>query len=120
MIRARDPQSHITKKQIQWHQQENVTYSATEHAFNGYNWECYLCPSNFSSASALNAHLNSSAHKQKAYHCPNSTAACKKDFVTLAALFNHLESEACAFMRFEKVQQRVGTVLQGRKLITLS
>ena len=69
---------------------------------------------------ALNAHLNSSVHKQKVYHCPNTKSKCEKQFVTLAGLFNHLESEACAFMRFEKVQRQVRDVLQGGKLIAFA
>lgn len=30
---------------------------------------------------------------------------CRKQFVALAGLFNHLESESCEYMRCEKVQQ---------------
>jgi hypothetical protein len=63
-------------------------------------------------------HLNSPAHKQKVYHCPNSTRKCGKQFVTLAALFNHLKSEACVYMRFKKVQRQVNHVLRGQKLIS--
>ena len=40
-----------------------------------------------------------------------------KQFTALAALFHHLESESCAFMRFEKVQQQVNDVFQGRRLL---
>lgn len=120
MVRERDPHGTITKKQIEWHQDEDIKYSATTRAFNGSYWECYLCHSGFNTINALNAHLNSPAHKQKVYRCPNSKAKCGKEFVTLAGLFNHLESEACAFTRFEKVQQQVGNVLQGGKLITFS
>jgi len=120
MIRERDPHGIITKKQIEWHQDDKVKYSATKRAFNGSYWECYLCHRNFNTVDALNTHLNSPAHKQKVYHCPSPKAKCGKEFVTLAGLFNHLESEACAFMRFEKVQQRVGNILRGGKRITFS
>jgi galactose-1-phosphate uridylyltransferase len=120
IIRERDLHGAITNKQIEWHQDENIRYSATKHAFNGSYWECYMCPNKFNTVNALNAHLNSPTHKQKVYHCPNSKAKCGKEFVTLAGLFNHLESEACAFMRFEKVQQQVGNVFRGGKLITFS
>jgi hypothetical protein len=39
-------------------------------------------------------------------------------FIALAGLFSHLEGESCAYMRFEKVQQQVSDVIQGRRLIT--
>ncbi|POR35531.1 hypothetical protein TPAR_04237 [Tolypocladium paradoxum] len=120
MVRDRDPHGVITNKQIAWHEEENVIYTATKRAFNGSYWECYICHNEFKTANALNAHVNSPAHKQKVYHCPNTKSRCGKQFINLAGLFNHLESEACAFMRFEKVQQRVGDVLQGRKLIAFS
>lgn len=120
MIRERDPRGVITNKQIEWHKEENVKYSATNRAFNGSYWECYMCHNEFNTAKALNAHLNSPVHKQRAYHCPNAKGNCGRQFVTLAGLFNHLESEACAFIRFEKVQQQVSHVLQPRKLITFS
>jgi hypothetical protein len=35
--------------------------------------------------------------------------------VTLAALFNHLESESCGFVRFESVQRSAGEFLMGRQ-----
>ena len=120
MVRERDPHGIITNKQIEWHKEENVKYSATNRAFNNSYWECYMCHNEFNTVNALNMHLNSPVHKQKVYHCPNSKGKCGKQFVTLAGLFNHLESEACAFIRFEKVQQQVGNVLQGRKLISSS
>jgi Zinc-finger of C2H2 type len=120
MVRERDPHGVITNKQIGWREDEDVKYTATSRAFNGSFWECYMCHKEFNTANALNAHLNSPVHKQKVYRCPNLKDKCGKQFVSLAALFNHLESEACAFMRFEKVQQQVGGVLQGQKLIAFS
>lgn len=118
MVRERDPYGVITNKQIGWHEDETVRYEATSRAFNGSYWECYICHSEFNSSNGLNMHLNSPKHKQKVYHCPNKRGGCGKQFVSLAALFNHLESEKCSYMRFEKVQQRVGTILDGRKLIS--
>lgn len=121
MVRERDPHGVITGKQIEWrNKQENVTYSATHHAFNGSYWECYICHKKSNTINDLNKHLNSLAHEQKVYHCPNLKGKCGKKFVSLAGLFNHLESEACAFMRFEMVQRQVGNVLQGQKLIAMS
>ncbi|KAJ5731802.1 uncharacterized protein N7483_006310 [Penicillium malachiteum] len=103
MMRRLDTQGKITNKQIEWHEEENVEYTVTNRAYNGHNWECYLCHREFGTARALTQHLNSSTHAQKAYHCPNRHG-CRKQFVSLAALFNHLESESCKYMRFEKVQ----------------
>jgi hypothetical protein len=120
MVRERDPHGIVTNKQIEWHQEENAEYSATNRAFNGSRWECYICHNKFMTANALNMHLNSPVHKQKVYHCPNWKGKCEKQFITLAALFHHLESESCGFMRFEMVQQQVGNVLQGQKLISWS
>lgn len=117
MIRERDPNGVVTKKQIEWHGDESASYSVTNRAFNGQYWECYLCHRLFNKARYLEQHLNSSAHRQKGYHCPNLKVKCGKEFITLAGLFNHLESESCGFMRFEKVEKRVGDVIQGRKLI---
>lgn len=115
MIRKHDRGGFITNKQIEWH--NNSQYSATNQAFNGYYWECYLCHKKFQKQPDLNRHFNSQAHKQKVYHCPNVRGRCMKQFTALAGIFNHLESESCAFMRFEKVQQQVNDVFQGRRLL---
>ncbi|KAK2861159.1 hypothetical protein FQN49_004485 [Arthroderma sp. PD_2] len=117
-IREIDPHSRVANRQIDWRNEEDrMWYSATSHAFNGRCWQCYLCHSGFNTINGLNRHLNSSAHKQKVYRCPNSRAECAKEFVTLAALFNHLESESCAAMRFDAVQRGVNDMIMGRRLI---
>jgi len=115
MISERDPNGIITLKQLTWHGSANSTYQATDAAWNGRKWECYLCHRGFVSKVALNQHLNSPVHQQKVYHCPSRR--CMKEFVSLAALFNHLESESCGAMRFEDVQQHAGNVLSGNRLI---
>ena len=112
IVRERDPHGAITLK----HDGTTGTYSATDLAWNGSAWECYICHRCFNSANALNQHANSPAHQQKIYHCPNRQ--CPKEFVSLAALFNHLESETCAFMRFEKVQSSVNGIINSNRLIT--
>src|ERR1700744_216812 len=101
---------------IGWHQEPSVEYQATDQAWNGSAWQCYICQKTFSEKNGLNNHLNSPRHKQKIYHCPNRS--CGKEVVSLAALFNHLESESCAYMRFGQVQEKVGDVLSGRRLIS--
>ena len=114
IIRKRDPSGLITKKQITYGD-SNVTYSATDRAFNGNDWECYICHQIFGKITSLEQHLNSPKHKQKVYHCPNGR--CEKEFVSLAGLFQHLESESCAFMRFERVQKEVGKVFSSNRMI---
>jgi hypothetical protein len=116
IVRNLDPSGRITNKQIEWLEEWSVEYKASNQAFNGQSWECYLCHKNFKAMMDLNKHLNSPTHKEKVYHCPNSK--CDKQFITLASLFNHLESESCAFMRFAKVQTQVHGIVTGRKLIS--
>ena len=90
---------------------------ATGATWNGFNYECYLCHRECSTLQGLNQHLSSLAHSEKLYHCPNRD--CTGQFVRLASLFNHLESESCNFVRFEKVQKHVHDFITGRqKLIS--
>ncbi|BCR97021.1 C2H2-type zinc finger protein [Aspergillus luchuensis] len=114
-VRSRDTQGVITRKLLEWNEDDNIQYKANSRAYNGDYWECYLCHREFNTLTALNQHLNSPVHKQKLYHCPN--AKCRKQFITIAALFNHLESESCAYMRFEKVQRQVQDVFRGGRAI---
>ncbi|CAG7966521.1 unnamed protein product [Penicillium nalgiovense] len=120
VIHRLDPKGIITNKQIERHNEQNIRYYATDRAFNGKNWECYLCRKGFGSMAGLNAHLNSSVHKEKIYHCLNKRG-CGKEFVSLAALFNHLESESCGYIRFGEVQnmhRRLNDAIMNRKMIT--
>lgn len=118
LVRQRDPSGIISNKQIGWVDEVTVEYSVTDRAYNGYGWECYLCHRIFNLRQGLTAHINSPVHKEILYHCPNTRGTCGKQFTTLAAMFNHLESETCSFMRFEKVQERVQNVFMGNQLIT--
>ncbi|KAJ5662774.1 hypothetical protein N7462_011700 [Penicillium macrosclerotiorum] len=121
MVRRSDPHGLITQKQLESHQEKNVEYEATHAAWNGHNWECYLCHKLFKNVKSLNQHINSPTHKQKIYHCPNRRENCNKQFVSLAALFNHLESETCGLLRFRQVQQlqeRLTDSFLNRKVIT--
>ncbi|DAA78039.1 TPA_exp: hypothetical protein A8136_5742 [Trichophyton benhamiae CBS 112371] len=117
-VRECDPYGRVTLKQLEWHPEDNSNYSATDQAFNGSSWQCYLCPSCFKSRHGLNQHLNSPVHKQKVYRCPNHRSQCGKEFVTLAALFHHLESESCSVVRFETVQKGVNDMFLKGKMIT--
>ncbi|KAK1140706.1 hypothetical protein N8T08_009907 [Aspergillus melleus] len=112
-----DPSGFITKKQIEWYPEDSAQYSATNQAFNGSFWQCWICHREFLTVHGLNQHLNSPVHKQNLYHCPNK-GNCGKEFVTLAALFNHLESESCRLVRFETMNQCVNDVVQTGSSLT--
>ncbi|KAK1977069.1 zinc finger protein [Colletotrichum cereale] len=114
-VRQRDPQGLISKNLLDWH--GSPTYRATERAYNPDvdAYECYLCHRHFYALRSLDSHLNSAAHKQALYHCPNRK--CGRDYKTLAGVINHLESESCAFMRFESVQRNVERIVDPRRMI---
>ncbi|KAI0419460.1 hypothetical protein F5X98DRAFT_335181 [Xylaria grammica] len=113
-IRARDSSGLITNQLIEWH--GSMVHHATEHTWNGRYYKCYLCHRQFNALDSLNQHIRSPAHPQKPYHCPNR-AICKKQFVSLAGLFSHLESESCGYTRFERVQQGFQEGVTGKRLI---
>ncbi|KAL4808657.1 hypothetical protein BDV18DRAFT_88337 [Aspergillus unguis] len=115
MVRARDPQGLITHKTIGWKDEENGSSAATAQTWNGTGYECYLCHREFTQLRWLNQHLDSNVHKQQVYHCPNGR--CGKGFAAMAGLFNHLENEACAFMRFERVQKTVRAVFGSERMM---
>ncbi len=52
---------------------------------------------------------------QALYHCPNRN--CRLDFKTLAAIINHLESEACGATRFETVQNKIHNIVSGNRMV---
>ncbi|CAI7650869.1 unnamed protein product [Penicillium glandicola] len=120
MIQQLDPKGLVTNKQIEWDNETNMRYFATNRAFDGTNWVCYLCQRGFSSMAGLNAHLNSPVHKGKIYHCLNKRG-CGKEFVSLGALFSHLESESCGYLRFGEVQnvhRRLNDAILNRRMIS--
>ncbi|KAF9869302.1 hypothetical protein CkaCkLH20_13219 [Colletotrichum karsti] len=114
-VRSRDPNGVLSKKLLEWN--GTLTFTATEKTWNPKHraYECYLCHRHFNKLEYLNQHLNSPAHKQNLYHCPNRR--CGKEFTTLAAVINHLESESCNYMRFNAVQQHVEQVVDPRRMI---
>lgn len=66
---------------------------------------------------ALKKHLESPRHQQSLYHCMKRS--CGKEFKTLAALINHLESESCKMMRFQRMQKSITAVVDPHKMIAL-
>ncbi|KAI4269646.1 MAG: hypothetical protein L6R35_006675 [Caloplaca aegaea] len=106
-----DPNHIFTNKQIGWHQNDSVSASlATDAAWDGYWYRCYLCQNGFRSLSGLNQHLTSPVHRQKIYHCPR----CRREYTALSGLVNHLESESCGAFRFDGSQGGLGFVQQLR------
>ncbi|KUI60318.1 hypothetical protein VP1G_11233 [Cytospora mali] len=98
-VRSKDPHGAISKKLIGWH--DEPTYEANARAWNGRGYECYFCHRLF--------------NQQALYHCPNCN--CGRDFTTLAATINHLESESCGFVRFGNVQRGIGDMISRGRLI---
>jgi hypothetical protein len=112
MISSRDPNQTVTRKMLEY----NTTYEATERTWNGRGYECYLCHLAYTSLAGLNLHV-ASAHKQNLYHCPKRI--CAKEFVSLAGLFNHLESESCGYTKFEAVNSGVNRFFDSGRMIAL-
>lgn len=113
-IRQRDPHGVITERLLEWHDTGCNSQWNPSSAWNGYGYECYLCRREFSKPHSLRQHVNSPAHQAPLYYCPNNNGRCGgKQFPTLAALFNHLESESCGFVKFNTVQKNVKGLLTG-------
>jgi len=69
------------------------TFTATEAAFNGRRYACFLCgKSTFKTLHALNSHLNSPAHDANEFKCP----MCQREFKVVSALAQHVEAGGCA------------------------
>ncbi|RSH86373.1 uncharacterized protein EHS24_004623 [Apiotrichum porosum] len=111
-IRNKDPEGVFSKKLIGYGGTEQWT--ATDKAWNGSAWECYLCNRTFRTSRSLNQHLNSPIHQHALYHCPK----CHQDFTTLAAVINHFESESCGFTRFQRVQDSMADLISSTRRLT--
>lgn len=77
-----------------------VSYYATERAFNGTAYECYLCHRTFRTLGALNSHINSPTHDADEFKCPK----CKRKYKLVSGLMQHIESEVCGIARFQVVE----------------
>lgn len=100
----------ITNNLLEWHGES----WSTMNAWNGNGFECYACHRQFSKNAHLDQHLKSPVHLQQIYHCPNKSR-CGLQFKTLAAMFNHLESESCGYIKFARVQNNVGNFLSTQQ-----
>jgi hypothetical protein len=88
-----------------------VTY-ATERSYNGANYECFLCHREFCRLDSLNSHLQSPAHDEKIYRCPNRDG-CGVELSTMGALCQHAESDKCGVQRFRYVRDAMDSLLVG-------
>ncbi|RPD70229.1 hypothetical protein L226DRAFT_539082 [Lentinus tigrinus ALCF2SS1-7] len=75
---------------------------ATEHAWNGTQYECYVCHRTFATLPRLDQHLGSPAHAAKTFRCPAGAplCGCGAEFRTLSGFCQHVESEQCGVQRF--------------------
>lgn len=114
IMKERDPKGYVTKLLLQY---DSSSYHATEGAWNGRAYECPTCRREFGTKKSLDQHLQG-AHMQVLYHCPHRPR-CRKEFTTLAAAVNHLESESCGFMTFKQVQNTMGDLVGSNRLLAL-
>ncbi|KAL8949097.1 MAG: hypothetical protein Q9222_004768 [Ikaeria aurantiellina] len=106
-----DPSHVFTNKQIGWYNDQSTTSKlATNAAWDGSWYRCYLCQNGFRTLTSLNQHLGSPVHRQKIYHCPR----CQREYTVLSGLVNHLESESCGAFRFKGSPGGLGFVQQLR------
>lgn len=105
IIHAADPQRVITSPDMNLMDQEKqdralALYEVAQQVSRGTGWECCLCQRGFTSWRSLCQHLDSAAHKQGIYHCPD----CQKPFSCLGGLFSHLESKSCGPADLKQLQ----------------
>ncbi|KAI0022556.1 hypothetical protein F4780DRAFT_777616 [Xylariomycetidae sp. FL0641] len=117
IVRMKDPGGLITKNLLTGSGPISTKYEATIRAWNGSAYECYLCSRGFRSLESLNQHLSSPKHQQALYRCPNRSS-CGREFKTLAAFMNHLESESCGYTRFEAVQRAAKDLVSFDRRLT--
>ncbi|OHW96406.1 zinc finger protein [Colletotrichum incanum] len=115
VVKRSDPNGVLTKRLLEWSTLAN--YEATSKSWNAdtKTFNCFLCGGRFARLDFLNQHLQSPKHQQNLYHCPKRS--CRKEFSTLAAVGNHLESESCNFMRFEAVQETAKRIFDPGRMI---
>ena len=83
-----------------------VRYSASEQAFNGTSYECYLCHRGFRTLASLNTHLSSAAHDVDEFKCPK----CSVKFKLISSLIQHIETEVCGLARFKQVEDHTSAL----------
>ncbi len=119
IVQRMDRKNIITKPLLTMPGWDRTELVATELAWNGRAYQCYLCSGQYASLRALDQHINSGTHEQNIYHCPKRS--CGREYKSLSGLIQHMESESCGVMRFEQIQKgarsgignMVGRMLKG-------
>ncbi|CAG8310410.1 unnamed protein product [Penicillium salamii] len=95
-------------------QRLDTTGRITNGAWYGDHWECDICDKEFyrGGSAAVASHMLSPVHNGELYHCLNVSDNCNKTFVSLAAVFNHMESESCGYLDFEDVPNCLNRLLR--------
>ncbi|KAF2223081.1 Alpha/Beta hydrolase protein [Elsinoe ampelina] len=114
-LKQRDPRGVITGRYLEYNDSSLNPDWDPYTAWNGRYYECYVCHKGFDKAMSLRQHLDSPTHQSPLYHCPNKRGNCNKEFLTLGALLNHLESESCGYVKFATVRSNVNGFLSGGK-----
>ncbi|ETS86525.1 hypothetical protein PFICI_00353 [Pestalotiopsis fici W106-1] len=114
-VKRQDPNGILTERLRHW--STETTFEATIDSWNPDTkaFDCYLCGDGFRRLDSLNQHLRSPKHQDKLYHCPKPS--CRKEFGSLAAVTEHLQSESCNFMRFEEVQETAKRIFDPGRMI---
>jgi hypothetical protein len=107
LVRNCDTTGVMTDIQLRWLRSD---YLAPAHPGIAQVHKCFTCHRIFPTQQELEAHLqfpmaNPEVHSPRFYQCPDKTGRCHRDFVSLTALFQHLESQSCRAMTFHSVQQ---------------
>jgi Zinc-finger of C2H2 type len=116
-VRSRDTSNYITDPS-RLLTASDTTYYATGASWNGRAYECYLCPNEYRTLSALNQHLASPKHQAKIYRCPLTT--CQEKFSTLSGLCQHVESGRCNVMKHRAVQNVMDGMVSGMKRLAMT
>ena len=111
MVHKLDRNNVITRPMITLPGYSNVETIATDRAWNGQAYECYLCAREFTSLNGLNNHIKSPVHEQNLYRCPKMS--CRREYKLLSGLVQHVESESCGVMRFGTVQSHARSGIQN-------
>ncbi|KAJ7827634.1 hypothetical protein B0H14DRAFT_3873595 [Mycena olivaceomarginata] len=114
LVRQFDTNNNITKPSRLLQGANEVTFTASEHAWNGVAYECYLCHAGYRTLAALNQHLGSPRHQEKVYVCPLNV--CRVRFSTLSGLWQHIESGQCGVARF--VRNTMDDLMERMRLLS--
>ncbi|KAK1657141.1 hypothetical protein BDP55DRAFT_37974 [Colletotrichum godetiae] len=116
-VKQRDPDGVLTKRLQEW--AVGVSLEATVESWDPVTktFNCSMCSGRFIYLESLNQHLKSPKHQQNLYHCPK--LGCPREFCTLAAVTQHLQSGSCNFMTFEAVQETAARIFDPGRMITL-